>query len=100
MSRFRIVIEPLAKADIRAARDYYLDKGENSVQRFKDDLTQVLDFLARHPEAVAMAVGSTRLKPMRYFPYVVGFIIVSSTVHVTGVQFGGLGWTEFERRQP
>ena len=72
MNRVPIVIELAAKSDIRSARDYYSDKGENTSERFRDELTQVFDLLSRHPEAV---------------------------VHVTGVQNGGLGWDEFERRQ-
>jgi plasmid stabilization system protein ParE len=72
VNRVSIVIEPAAKLDIRSARDFYSDKGENTSERFRDELTQVFDLLSRHPEGV---------------------------VHVTGVQYGGLGWDEFERRQ-
>ncbi len=99
MNRVPIVIEPAAKSDIRAARDYYSDKGQFTSERFRDELTQAFDLLSRHPEAVAIAFGSTRLKPMRYFPYVIGYIYFEGVVHVTGVQYGGLGWEEFERRQ-
>ncbi len=99
MNRARIVIESAAKSDIRAARDYYFDKGEHTSERFRDELTQVFDLLSRHPEAVSVAFGRTRLKPMRYFPYIIGYIYFEGAVHVTGVQFGGLGWDEFERRQ-
>jgi plasmid stabilization system protein ParE len=99
VNRVPVVIEPEAKSDIRAARDYYFDKGDNTSERFRDELTQVFDLLSRHPEAVAVAFGRTRLKPMRYFPYVIGYVYFEGVVHVTGVQYGGLGWYEFERRQ-
>ena len=99
MNRFPIVVEPEAKSDIRAARDYYSDKGDHTSERFRDELTQVLNLLSHHPEAVAVAFGSTRLKPMRYFPYVIGYIFFQGVIHVTGIQYGGLGWDEFERRQ-
>ena len=99
VSQVPIVIEPTAKSDIRNARDYYSDKGENTSERFRDELTQVFDLLSRHPEAVAVAFGRTRLKPMRNFPYIIGYIYFEGVVHVTGVQYGGLGWDEFERRQ-
>ncbi len=99
VNRVPIVIEPAAKLDIRSARDYYSDKGENTSERFRDELTQVFDFLSRHPEAVAVAFGGTRLKPMRCFPYIIGYIYFEGAVYVTGVQYGGLGWDEFERRQ-
>lgn len=99
MNRVPIVIEPEAKSDIRAARDYYFDKGDQTSDRFRDELTQIFELLSRHPEAVAVAFGRTRLKPMRYFPYVIGYIYFEGVVHVTGVQYGGLGWDEFERRQ-
>ena len=99
MNRVPIVIEPEAKSDIRAARDYYSDKGDKTSDRFRDELTQIFELLSRHPEAVAVAFGRTRLKPMRYFPYVIGYIYFEGVVHVTGVQYGGLGWDEFDRRQ-
>jgi plasmid stabilization system protein ParE len=99
VNRVPIIIEPAAKSDIRAARDYYSDRGQNTSERFRDELIQAFDLLSRHPEAVAIAFGSTRLKPMRYFPYVIGYIYFDGVVHVTGVQYGGLGWDEFERRQ-
>lgn len=99
MNPVPIVIESEAKSDIRAARDYYSDKGDNTSERFREELTQAFDLLSRHPEAVAIAFGRTRLKPMRYFPYVIGYIYIERVVHVTGVQYGGLGWDEFERRQ-
>lgn len=74
MNQVRIVIEPAAESDIRAARDYYSDKGEHTSERFRDELTQVFDLLSRHPEAVAVAFGRTRLKPMQYFPYIIGYV--------------------------
>jgi plasmid stabilization system protein ParE len=99
VNRVRVVIEPEAKLDIRVVRDYYSDKGVHTNERFGDELSQVFDLLSRHPESVAVAFGRTRLKPMRHFPYVIGYIYFEGVVHVTGVQFGGLGWDEFERRQ-
>ena len=94
MNRVPIVIEPEAKSDIRLARDYYSDKGDQTSDRFRDELTQIFELLSRHPEAVAVAFGRTRLKPMGYFPYVIGYIYFEGVVHVTGVQYGGLGWDE------
>ena len=61
MNRVGIVIEQEAKSDIRVARDYYSDKGGLTSDRFRDELTQVFDLISRHPEAVAIAFGSTRL---------------------------------------
>ena len=99
VNRVPIVVEPEAKSDIRTARDYYSGKGENISERFRDELTQVFDLVSRHSEAIAVAFGRTRLKPMRCFPYVIGYIYFEGAVHVTGVQYGGSGWDEFERRQ-
>ena len=99
VNRVPIVIEPAAKSDIRTARDYYSGKGENISERFRDELTQVFDLVSRHPEAIAVAFCRTRLKPMRCFPCIMGKTYFDGGVHVTGVQYGGLGWDEFERRQ-
>lgn len=99
MNRVPIVIELEAKSDIRAARNYYSRKGNHTSQRFRDELISLFDTLSSHPESVAVAFGKTRLKPMRSFPFVIGYIYFEGAVHVTGVQYGGLGWDEFERRQ-
>ena len=99
MNNAQVIIEPEAKQDIRDARDYYYDKGEDSSARFREELNRNFDLFSRHPESAAIAFGQTRLKSMRQFPYVIGYIFFNGVVHVTGVQHGGLGWTEFELRQ-
>ena len=98
MNTARVIVEQDAKQDIRDARDYYADKGKNTSTDFRDELIRTFDLFARHPEAVAIAFGHTRLKPMSQFPYVIGYIYHERIVHVTGVQFGGLGWEAFKRR--
>jgi plasmid stabilization system protein ParE len=95
----RIIIEPAAKQDVLAARNYYATKSDSASDSFREELIQVLDLLSRHPESCAIAFGRTRLKPIRQFPYVIGYIFHNRVVHVTGVQHGGLGWEEFHRRQ-
>ena len=98
MSVARVVVEPDAKQDIRNARDYYSEKSEALSADFKDELIKTFDLFSRHPEAVAVAFGSTRLKPMRRFPYVIGYVYRNGVVHVTGVRFGGLGLDAFGNR--
>lgn len=61
MSTIRVVIEPAAKQDIREARDYYADKGENTASDFRDELNRAFDLFGRYPEATATAFGRTRL---------------------------------------
>ena len=79
MNRERLVIEPKAKSDIQAARDYYSDNGENTSERFRDELTRVFDLLSCNPEAIAVVFGRTRLKPMRCFPYIIGSSILKES---------------------
>ncbi|MEL6108356.1 MAG: type II toxin-antitoxin system RelE/ParE family toxin [Planctomycetota bacterium] len=98
MSFARVVVEPGAKQDIRDARAYYADKGERVAADFRDELTRTFDFFSQYPEAVAISFGRTRLKPMRQFPYVIGYVYHAGVVHVTGVQFGALGWDAFQKR--
>ena len=43
VNRVPIVIEQAAKSDIRSAREYYSDRGENTSERFRDELAQVFD---------------------------------------------------------
>jgi plasmid stabilization system protein ParE len=65
----RIVVEPLAKQDIREARDWYSEKGQVLSELFRDELIAVFDFIAREPLGATISFGQTRLKPMRRFPY-------------------------------
>ena len=99
MTLASIIIEPAAKQDILEARDYYTSKGELASEHFRDELSRIFKLLAQHPEAVAVAFGRTRLKPMRRFPYVIGYIFHEREVHVTGVLHGGMGWDIFQFRQ-
>lgn len=99
MSPATIIIEPEAKLNIRAVRDYYSENSESAASRFLDELDSLLELLSHHPESAAIAFGQTRLKPMRDFPYVIGYVYDVHVVHVTGVMHGGLGWEEFHRRQ-
>ena len=68
MSKVPVIIEPAAKQDIRAARDYYTDKSAKICDDFCGELVRIFDLISRHPEAIAIALGATRLKPMRQFP--------------------------------
>ena len=99
MTAARVFVEPVAKRDIAEAYDYYQDKGETTSTDFRDELLRAFDLFAQHPEAIAIAFGRTRLKPMRQFPHVIGYIYHDGVVHVTGVQHGSLGWDEFRLRQ-
>jgi plasmid stabilization system protein ParE len=94
-----VVIEPAAKQDIRAIRDCYSDKGIGTSERFRDELSRNFELFSRYPEGVSIAFGRTRLKSMKDFPYVIGYVFLDGIVHVTGIQHGGLGWSEFELRQ-
>jgi plasmid stabilization system protein ParE len=99
VSPARIIIEQDAKQDIRAARDFFADKGESTSDNFLEELNRAFDLFSSFPEATAIAFGRTRLKPMRRFPYVIGYIFHNGIVYVTGIQHGGQGWEAFKLRQ-
>ena len=90
--RYCVAILRVIQKGICATRSYFADKGRNTSERVKDELIQSFDLLSRHTEAGAIASGSTRLNPMRYFPYVSGYILFEGMVHVSGIQHCGLGW--------
>jgi plasmid stabilization system protein ParE len=94
----RIVIEPLAKQDIREARDWYSEKAQGLSELFRDELIATFDFIAREPLGAAVAFGETRLKPMRRFPYVIGYICHDDVVHITGVRHGRQDLSAFAER--
>jgi len=59
VNRVPIVIEPEAKSDIRVARDYYSDKGENTSERFRDELNQVHDLLTDQNSGITPPTGDS-----------------------------------------
>ncbi len=95
----RLFIEPDAKQDILAARDHYVEISSKISERFFEELEQNFRLFTEFPEAVAIAIGRTRLKPMRQFPYVIGYILHADEIHVTGVQHGALGLAAFHNRE-
>jgi plasmid stabilization system protein ParE len=99
VSQTKVIIEADAKQDSREARDFFADKGKHTTDDFLNELNRAFDLFSLFPEATAIAFGRTRLKPMRQFPYVIGYIFHDGNVHITGVQHGGLSWEAFERRQ-
>ena len=99
MSVARIVVEPLAKQDIREARDWYSEKGQGLSELFRDELIAVFDFIAREPLGATTAFGQTRLKPMHRFPYVIGDIYHQGIVHITGVRHGRQQMSAFSDRE-
>jgi hypothetical protein len=60
-----MIVEPLAKRDIREARDWYSQKKQVVSELFRDEPIAIFDFLSRQPLSAAIAFGQTRLKPMR-----------------------------------
>jgi len=74
VNTIHVIVEQDAEQDIRDTRDYYADKGKSTSTDFRDELIQTFDLFARYPEAVAIAFGPTRLKSMRQFPYIIGYI--------------------------
>lgn len=49
VSRVHIIIEAVAKQDIRDIRDYYSDKGENTSADFRAELMRIFDFFTGYP---------------------------------------------------
>lgn len=45
VNTIRVIVEQDAKQDIREARDYYADKGENTSTDFRDEVVGTFDLL-------------------------------------------------------
>lgn len=98
MSFAKVVIEPLARQDIREARDWYARKGEHLSVEFRNELVRNFDFISRVPLGTSIAFGHTRLKPMRQFPHLVGYVFHVGIVFITGVRHGSQDWDAFRER--
>jgi len=75
-----------AKADGRDAVEWYIDEGAfSAVNAFVGELENTLHLLRQFPEMGTPGPYSTRILPLRTFPYSLVYRIDSASIHVIAI---------------
>jgi plasmid stabilization system protein ParE len=87
MSRL-LIVKPVAKADIAAAKSWYAKERPGFELDFRDELSAVFNRIQNHPEAAAIVLGGIRQRAMKRFPYVISYIYEADVVFILAVLHG------------
>jgi len=84
MKKYKVVVQELAKTDIRGARRWYNDQQPDLGKRLTAEMTATLRQIARNPTSFAIRYKQVRLAHFTTFPYAAHFYIdtAASTVYV------------------
>jgi plasmid stabilization system protein ParE len=75
MKQYKVVVQVLAKTDVREARAWYNQIQPNLGKRFIIDMATTLRKLVRNPTAFAIRYKQIRLANFDTFPYAAHFYI-------------------------
>ena len=86
MKKFKIVVLPLAKTDIREPRKWYNDQQHGLGKRLNSDMNITLRKIARNPTSFAVRYNHVRFANFDSFPYAAHFYIdiTTLTVYILG----------------
>ena len=82
---YRVILSPGAKADIRAAAQWYVDIQPLLSLRFEAEIAVVLDRLAQNPYQFPVVYQSARKALLKRFQYTVYFTLVAGDVLVMAI---------------
>lgn len=85
---YRLVVQPLAKADIFAAKEWYVSQQPGLELQFRDQLDAAFRRIESNPLAFAIVYRNVRQAILNRFPYVVSFVVTGETVRVIAVLHG------------
>ena len=84
----RLRVRKIARAEIAAAFEWYLERSPAAAQRFLDAVDDAMTRIEEAPERQPVIRGRLRRVLVRHFPYAVYYKVFPSTVSVVGVIHG------------
>ena len=84
----RLRVRSVAKAEIVAAFDWYLERSPGAAARFLEAITQAIERIQEAPERQPVIRGRLRRVLLREFPYAVYYKVFPTTLSVVGVIHG------------
>lgn len=95
---YRLFVEPAAKADIAAAKEWYEAQRPGLELEFRDELDSVFRRIESNPLEIAMACRDVRQVAVKRFPYVISFVFRDNRVLVIAVLHGRREDTNWKSR--
>lgn len=84
----RLVVRKLARAEIRAAFDWYLVRSPRAARRFVDAVDAAIDEIEDEPERCPVVHGNLRRLLLPHFPYSIYYKDFPTVTSVVGVIHG------------
>jgi len=84
---YRIIILPLAKADIKTAANWYNKKQQGLGKRFTFHIKNTINFIETNPKATAIKYSQIRTTNVSVFPFMIHYFIdeINTSIVVTAV---------------
>jgi len=87
MKKYNVVVQQLAKTDIREARQWYNSQKSGLGKRLNADMTATLRKIERNPTSFAIRYKQVRLANFSTFPYAAHFYIDTDNTTVYDFAF-------------
>lgn len=88
MSRYSLVVNPEAQADLGETIAYYNEQRDGLGREFANRVEETFSTVIKNPQLAAEVYRSARLALVRRFPYVVCYRIVDDEVRIISVYHG------------
>jgi hypothetical protein len=69
MRKYKLIVEPEVRHDIREARLWYKDKGASLPGRFVKEVKTVIEQLRKQPFSHSVRYQNVRIANLKVFPY-------------------------------
>jgi plasmid stabilization system protein ParE len=83
-----VVVREPARAEIRAAFDWYIARSPRAARRFVDALVEAIAEIENSPERFPVVHGTLRRRLLSQFPYGVYYKVFPALISVVGVIHG------------
>jgi len=83
--KYKIVLSPGAKADVRSAARWYLNIEPNLAYRFLREVTTTLQRITRMPYAFPIRRDAFRQAPLKRFPYSIFYLVKIGVIGVEAI---------------
>ncbi len=81
--KYKLVVSPVAEADIEKAFEWYEERGEGLGRDFVLKARNSIKEISTRPFSYPISVGKTRRILLERFPYSVFYTVVNDVVNVT-----------------
>ena len=87
MKKFKVLVQELAKTDMRQARKWYNQQQPGLGKKLNQDMTATLRKIANNPTSFSVRYKHFRLAHFDTFPYAAHFYIddTNDTVYITAI---------------